>query len=124
MENTDQPFTNTQPESNTKCQTCGEEITQTILAKVTLANLTNEYQACPKCLSKMQRNQEQDTETDEIQITQKTIPPPVENEEPQKEEATEDSNCPYQFGYLRKHQRSMPIPEECLICKKMLECRI
>jgi len=108
-----------------KCQTCGEEIDRPIFAKVTLAHSTEEYIACPKCLSKMQRTEmQEDPESDELATNESAGPINMEHEKYQKEESTEDSTCPYQFGYLRKHQRNLPIPEECLICKKMIECRI
>ena len=33
------------------------------------------------------------------------------------------SNCPYFFGHLTILDKYAPIPEECLTCKELLECR-
>jgi hypothetical protein len=30
--------------------------------------------------------------------------------------------CSHFFGYLNKRQKGAPIPEQCLICAKMLDC--
>ena len=30
--------------------------------------------------------------------------------------------CPYGFGYLKKQDKNAPIPDECLSCRRMLEC--
>jgi hypothetical protein len=127
MEKMDQEIGEETPETLTlsKCPACGEETYQTIFAKVTLANSTEEYNACPKCLSKMQRTEaHEDSQPAEIIPNEQADSDIAKNEKCQKEEPASDLNCPYQFGYLRKQERNLPIPEECLICKKMIECRI
>jgi hypothetical protein len=127
MEKTDESIAGEMPETSyfSKCQACGEAIGQPIFAKVTLANTTEEYEACPKCLSKMQRAEVQENaETNEFLTTEQANPENIVSDRSPKDDPTEDSNCPYEFGYLRKHQRNLPIPEECMICKKMIECRI
>jgi myosin heavy subunit len=45
--------------------------------------------------------------------------PPVES--PEKKEKR-PSGCPHYFGYLAIHPNNAPIPEECLICPKVLDC--
>jgi hypothetical protein len=30
--------------------------------------------------------------------------------------------CGHFFGYLSKHQKSTPFPDECLTCARMVEC--
>jgi len=30
--------------------------------------------------------------------------------------------CGHFFGYLNKHQKNMPFPNECLTCARMIEC--
>ncbi len=32
-------------------------------------------------------------------------------------------NIPHCFGYLSTLSQDTPIPEECLVCKKLLDCR-
>jgi len=43
-------------------------------------------------------------------------PPPVETEK------TGVQGCPHHFGYLGKHPKNTPIPNECLTCIKIMEC--
>jgi len=30
--------------------------------------------------------------------------------------------CPYHFGYLKKHAKNKPIPDECWNCSRIVEC--
>jgi hypothetical protein len=47
----------------------------------------------------------------------------VDSRKPRTEqEAT--VKCGHFFGYLNKHQKNMPFPEECLTCTKMVECML
>jgi hypothetical protein len=42
-----------------------------------------------------------------------------------KESEIEEKNskkCSHYFGYLVKHPKNSPYPEECLICSRLLEC--
>ncbi len=32
------------------------------------------------------------------------------------------TKCPHHFGYLSELPKDKPIPEECLLCPKLLEC--
>jgi len=43
--------------------------------------------------------------------------------QPEKEKKEKTSGCPHHFGYLASRSKSASIPQECLICQKMLECR-
>ena len=33
------------------------------------------------------------------------------------------SECPHHFGYLASRPKNASMPQECLTCKKMLDCR-
>jgi len=47
----------------------------------------------------------------------------VREEEHQKSsEETSPEACPHSFGYLRTLPRNDPIPDECLICMKVIQC--
>jgi len=47
----------------------------------------------------------------------------VREEERQKSsEETSPEACPHSFGYLRTLPRNDPIPDECLICMKVIQC--
>ncbi|MGQ9545081.1 MAG: hypothetical protein ACUVQX_04775, partial [Candidatus Bathycorpusculaceae bacterium] len=32
------------------------------------------------------------------------------------------ASCKHFLGYLRKRPKDSPIPDECLVCEKMIEC--
>ena len=40
---------------------------------------------------------------------------------PEKEEKG-TSGCPHDFGYLASLPEDVPIPRECLVCPKVLDC--
>ena len=44
-----------------------------------------------------------------------------EKEKTQVKSASKE--CPHRFGYLSGLPKGKPVPEECLVCPKMLECR-
>jgi len=41
--------------------------------------------------------------------------------EPENEEKDE-KECSHHFGYLVKHPKNAPFPEECFLCSRLLEC--
>ena len=49
-------------------------------------------------------------------------------EEPQAEPAGKkesgSSGCPQSFGYLANRPKDTPIPQECLVCPKMVDCML
>lgn len=44
-------------------------------------------------------------------------------EQPNKKEA-ESSGCPEEFGYLANRPPDTPIPSQCLVCPKMVDCML
>ena len=42
---------------------------------------------------------------------------------PAVNEARRASGCTHHFGYLTGFSKNVPMPEECLTCREMLECR-
>ena len=58
-----------------------------------------------------------------------TVVDEIQNENQAREEERQNSSeetgsevCPHSFGYLRTLPRNDPIPDECLICKKVMQC--
>jgi hypothetical protein len=37
-------------------------------------------------------------------------------------EEKDSKKCSHHFGYLVKHPKNSPYPEECLLCTRLLEC--
>jgi hypothetical protein len=75
------------------------------------------YNACPYCLT-------------EISIIE------AESKNPQEKIATEDKlskeeagqkiekvlDCKYYFGYLSEKEHKQQMPEECMVCRELIEC--
>ncbi len=106
------------------CHACGEEFDQPLFAVASSNTTHDEYYACPRCLSKIEGKEHQKKvevyeteETEQLDQTQDT------QNKPQEVKTEETTNCKYQFGYLNKSQKNTPIPEECLTCTKMIDCR-
>ena len=97
-----------------KCNTCGEEFKAPLSATSYSNSFSKKYYACPRCLSKVaDLKQPQDMEVDKGE----------ENETSKIEDAIKESvTCAHQFGYLKCRPKNTPIPEDCLICSKMIDC--
>lgn len=48
----------------------------------------------------------------------------ISNQPPIKSDKEEKDNikCPYHFGYLSQLPKNAPIPEECFLCSRVVEC--
>ena len=69
-----------------------------------------QYYACPHCYAKLDWISTQ----------------PQDQEDEKKIEEKGSSRCPHHFGYLAMQVYlrggDFPIPEECLVCQKALDC--
>jgi DNA-directed RNA polymerase subunit RPC12/RpoP len=106
---------------NSKCVTCGEEFEQPLYTVISSGYVTEEYYACPRCLSKVggverrktveaEEPDEEDNQSGETEV------------EIKMEKMEETVACPHYLGYLKKRQKNTPIPEGCLTCGKMIDC--
>ena len=66
------------------------------------------YAACPHCLTK-------------IAASDKKSQGPLVAEEP-KHHRQETSSCSHHLGYLCERTAKDNVPEECLVCKDMVDC--
>jgi hypothetical protein len=47
----------------------------------------------------------------------------ISNQSPDKnKESKKEVKCPHSFGYLSKLPEGTPLPEECFLCPKVVEC--
>jgi len=69
------------------------------------------YYACPHCMSKI------DIVVENMKIVGvKSTDYPKVFDSPAK--------CAYYFGFLNSIPKDMPIPDECLVCPKILQCSV
>ncbi|MCX8153257.1 MAG: hypothetical protein N3E52_02350 [Candidatus Bathyarchaeota archaeon] len=118
-----EPNSHIKPETHepTKCHICKEAFNEPIFAAVSSGYLIEEYYACPNCLSKI--GHIENSKTKEPEETAEVS----ENEHPDQKTLIKDKNadsitCAHHMGYLRQRPRNTPIPEECFICAKMIDC--
>jgi DNA-directed RNA polymerase subunit RPC12/RpoP len=69
------------------------------------------YYACPYCMSKL-----------DIMIEKKKIVCVKPTEYPKVFDSP--AKCAHYFGFLNAIPKDMPIPDECLVCPKVLQCNI
>ena len=104
---------------HSKCRACGEEYEQALLAENLSGPSPEEYLACSRCLSKV-------AETESKTVAAAEEPPVEEKLEKISHSAIPQieikSSCQHELGYLKKRDRGSPIPDECLICVKMIDC--
>ena len=83
-------------------------------------NPSEPYFACPVCLTK----------AEEVTPKIKETPPlktPVQ-ESPQKQASTKKSekpfSCGFHLGYLSERVQKEQIPDDCLVCPKIVDCML
>ena len=75
------------------------------------------YAACPYCLTKITESQ---VEINELE-TQNESRPSKEKSSKSKEKPL---TCHYHLGYLSEREGKEQIPDECIVCKFLLECML
>ena len=82
-------------------------------------NPTEPYLSCPYCLTKIEIIDEP-LEIVEEPVEAQEKPSDVEIEESNDNEKL--SNCQFHPGYLSERSSKENIPDECLICKDIVDC--
>jgi hypothetical protein len=90
-------------------------------------NPSETYDACPYCLTKIEIIDEPlrtDEKIEEIQIeeTQAKINQVKTKEKNNKND--KPTSCHYHPGYLSERSSKEQIPDECLVCKDIVECML
>jgi hypothetical protein len=94
---------------------CHRKIEEPILLNNLSTAPAEQYYACPHCFIKLEVISAQPEKEEKKQEEE----PPVKL--PEKEEKR-PSKCAGYLGYLASRPENAPIPKECLICPKVLEC--
>ena len=99
------------------CDGCGRTFQKPIMASVLFDERVQEYLACPRCMTKVDSQQTQETVEEEPEP-----PTPISQTRKTTLEKENIAGCTHSFGYLKKRERDKPFPEECLTCSKMIDC--
>jgi len=107
---------------------CGKTFTSPIKAQ-NLASKTREpYDACPYCLTEILLDENPAV----MEETRKSERKEIEVEEPTRLDYNEEkstlskpqSGCAHYFGYLSERSAKGKIPDECMICGKIVQCML
>ena len=108
---------------------CRREIEEPILLTNLSVTPPEQYDACPHCFTKLELKVTSTNEImEEAKDSDSQLLKKVEdiilssNANQQKEEKT--SGCPQVFGYLANRPPDVPIPTQCLVCPKMVDCML
>jgi hypothetical protein len=75
-------------------------------------------------MSRIEADGEKQKLTKETPIALK-IRTALQNEQEKEREEIEETStqkCSHEFGYLKKRPKGASIPDECLVCQKMIQC--
>ncbi|UCE16113.1 MAG: hypothetical protein JSV12_00375 [Candidatus Bathyarchaeota archaeon] len=100
---------------------CHRKIEEPILLKSLSRTPVEQYHACPHCLIKLDVNVENVQILKEREKEKEKEKPMVK---PLVKEGKSPSGCLHHLGYLANRAKNAPIPQECLICPKTVECML
>lgn len=85
---------------------------------------TEPYYACPFCLTRIEQATliTQDKFADKVEQKSQTI---ETQEKPKRvKESETPSTCKYHLGYLSEREQKDKIPDECILCKNIVDCML
>jgi hypothetical protein len=97
-----------------KCSGCNGTFKKPLLATVCSHGYAQTYYACPRCLAKVGGVMGSKNNKDVSPLAGK-VKRAVINQESTIE-------CKHFLGYLKQRPKSISIPDECLVCDKIVEC--
>ena len=103
---------------------CGRTFDRPLQLTVLSSDPVETYPACPYCMSRIEADEEKQKLTKETPIALK-IRTALQNEQEKEREEIEETStqkCSHEFGYLKKRPKGASIPDECLVCQKMIQC--
>jgi hypothetical protein len=104
---------------NPSCRKC---FTTPLKAVNLRQNPKESYDACPYCLTKIMTLEKPLSPT--IKKTEQ-LPSKVEEKElKEKQKSDKKPACNYHPGYLSERSSSQPIPDDCLVCKDIVDCML
>jgi hypothetical protein len=99
---------------------CHEKIEEPIVVSDVSRTRVERYYACPHCFIKLDEIFAQFLKQEEERKEEPSIKAPEKEKPPEKEKGS--SKCAGYLGYLASLPEGEPIPRECLVCSKVLDC--
>jgi len=108
---------------------CGRTFEHPLQLTVLCSEPVETYPACPYCMSKIENENEEGEKQENQELTMdapiapkiQTVQKEQERENKELEEPT-PPKCTHDFGYLKKRPKGTSVPDECLVCPKMIQC--
>ena len=100
---------------------CHGKIEEPILLNSLATVAEEQYYACPYCFIKLDVDAENAQPQKEEEKKKEIEKPSVK---PAEDEVKGPSACPHHFGYLANRPKNASIPQECLICSKIVKCML
>jgi len=112
--------------NNFTCQntSCKRTFTTPLKTLNLQENPTETYYACPFCLTKIEQKTliTQDHLVDIVEQKSQTV---ETQEKPEMAKESEiPSECKYHLGYLSERGQKDTIPDECILCKNIVDCML
>jgi len=99
---------------------CHEKIEELVVVSDVSTKPVERYYACPHCLIKLDVSFAQFLQEEEKRKGEPLVKPPEKEKPPEKKKGY--SKCAGYLGYLASLPEDKSIPQECLICPKVLDC--
>jgi hypothetical protein len=94
-----------------------KKVFDTPLKTLNLQDSAGPYAACPYCLTKITESQ--------VEINKSET---QDESRPSKEKSSRNkgkpSTCRHHLGYLSERENRQEIPDECIVCRLLLECML
>jgi hypothetical protein len=97
---------------------CGKVFEKPLITINLQQNSKTPYNACPYCFTEItiveseSKNSPPEEPFTEIKLGQEKVVEVLEK----------TVNCNHHFGYLKKRELKQQIPEECILCAKVIDC--
>jgi hypothetical protein len=103
-------------------ESCGRVFAKPIKALNLQANSAGPYDACPYCLTEITADSEMLENSEKPKIDE--VEEEKKNEEKPAAASETAAGCAYHLGYLSERSSKENIPDECMMCKDIVECML
>jgi len=111
---------------------CGKTFEHPLQLTVLCNDPVETYPACPYCMSRIENEEEREEREPQedqelanetpIALKIKTALQKEQERETEEPEEPTAPKCTHDIGYLKKRPKGTSIPDECLVCPKMIQC--
>jgi DNA-directed RNA polymerase subunit RPC12/RpoP len=96
---------------------CGKVFAKPLTTLTLKQDSKEPYNACPYCLTEITM-----PEPESKNPFEKTTTEIAFLEEKSSQNHEEISNCKHYFGYMNQKEHKQQMPEECMLCSRIIEC--